>query len=61
MNTYYTNSYLVYERNAVFAHEIGHGLGLSDISNTSALMHRDDSRVVYTPTQDEINGVNYLY
>ncbi|MGE7823309.1 hypothetical protein [Paenibacillus sp. NPDC093718] len=43
------------------AHEIGHGLGLDDTVNLNVLMHENDSRMVYTPTQDEIDGINYLY
>jgi hypothetical protein len=62
LNKSYTDSYQSYERDGVWAHEIGHALGLDDITNVYALMHyRDTDRKAWSPSQDEINGINYLY
>lgn len=61
LNTYFTDSYASYKRDAVWAHEIGHVLGLDDVTNEYTLMHYNDDRKVWNPGTDEINGINYLY
>ena len=67
LNTYYTGSYSANKRQSVAAHEIGHALGLADLSSGStALMngytyYRYDTNGVYTVQTDDKNGVNYLY
>jgi len=61
LNKYYTDSYESFKRTGVWAHEIGHTLGLSDVDNLYVLMHKNDSRVYWSPTFDEINGINDLY
>lgn len=68
-NTYYTNGYGPYGKRQVMAHELGHTIGLWEASGNScsglALMYPNSARYytcgIYTPQQDEINGVNYLY
>jgi len=50
-------------KRAVIAHEMGHALGLAhNSSNVNVLMYPYiNSWTVNGPTQDEINGMNFLY
>jgi hypothetical protein len=70
INTYYyDNSY--YENNnhkkSIIAHEYGHILGLMHELDYGALvlMYNSDQNytdyLIYTPTQDDTNGIDYLY
>lgn len=46
----------------IVAHEIGHLLGLGHSSDSNALMYYDGSyRTVLSLSQDDIDGVSYLY
>lgn len=53
--------YNLTKNKGVFAHEIGHALGLDHVSGSNKLMYDNDGRTVYKPTSDEVNGVNHLY
>jgi Matrixin len=55
------SNYNLTKNKGVFSHEIGHALGLGHVSGSNKLMYDNDGRTVYKPTQDEIDGVNYLY
>ncbi|MRG29815.1 M57 family metalloprotease [Laceyella tengchongensis] len=64
INTYYTDSYSSQKRKGVITHELGHALGLSHenrLGPGGAVMYDNDGRTVYSPTQDDINGVNAIY
>lgn len=62
-NLYFLNksSYTGNMVKGVWSHEFGHALGLDHVNGTTKLMHPRDTRTVYKPTTDEINGVNSLY
>jgi len=52
----------VNQKKGVLAHEMGHVFGLDHVGNIQALMYTSgDQCQVDAATQDEINGVNYLY
>jgi hypothetical protein len=66
LNTYYTADYSSTGRQQVQAHEFGHSLGLGhNNSNCYTLMYPSSSRYftcgIYTPQQDDINGINAIY
>jgi hypothetical protein len=64
INTYYTDSYSSQKRKGVITHELGHALGLSHenrLGPGGSVMYDNDGRTVYSPTQDDINGVNAIY
>lgn len=43
-------------------HEIGHALGLGDLTSGTAIMNGNRNRSsIYTPQTDDINGVRYVY
>lgn len=66
LNMFYTNGYTFRGVQQVQAHEFGHALGLAH-NNASCyiLMYYSSTRYfscgVYTPQQDDINGINALY
>ncbi|MGY3718638.1 matrixin family metalloprotease [Sutcliffiella cohnii] len=62
-NLYYLNrsTYSANKVKGVWAHELGHALGLDHVSGSNKLMYDNDGRTVYKPTTDEVNGVNALY
>lgn len=45
----------------LIAHELGHHIGLNDVSNTSVLMRSSDYKLNPNPTQDDTNGVEAFY
>lgn len=45
----------------VAAHEMGHAMGLKHGGRIDTLMYPYESRTVMVPTQDEFNGIAYLY
>lgn len=66
LNMYYTDGYGANKRRSVSGHELGHSLGLWEVTGGAELMNkatpsRYDTYGVYTPQQDDINGVNFLY
>lgn len=69
-DTYYTTGYPSTARQAVMGHEMGHALGLGHDSTgpgrSVALMHENLNWSyfncgIYTPQQDDVNGINFLY
>lgn len=43
-------------------HEIGHALGLGDLTSGTAIMNGNRNRSsIYTPQTDDVNGVRYVY
>lgn len=43
-------------------HEIGHALGLADLTSGTAIMNKNRNRSsIYTPQTDDIDGVKYVY
>lgn len=62
-NLWYLNksTYNTDDVKGVWAHELGHALGLEHVSGKDKLMYENDGRTVYKPTSDEVNGINYLY
>jgi hypothetical protein len=66
LNMYYTDGYGTNKRRSVSGHELGHALGLGEMTVGAELMNRyTSSRYdyygVYTPQQDDINGINAMY
>ncbi|MFC4077303.1 matrixin family metalloprotease [Salinithrix halophila] len=64
INTHFTAGYDSNTIKGVIVHEFGHALGLAhedSLGRGGAVMYSNDERTVYTPTQDDINGVNALY
>ncbi len=64
LNWYYTQSYTQQVIGALAAHEIGHGLGLSDVNSCVLMQPSTPTRVacgVYGPMADDKNGVNAQY
>jgi len=52
----------VNQKKGVIAHEMGHVFGLAHVGSITALMYNfGDTCQVDAATQDEINGVNFLY
>lgn len=65
LNIYYTQNYSSEKTQSVQAHEFGHLLGLAHETG-SVLMNpytstRYDTYGVYTPQQDDIDGINGIY
>ena len=59
-NTYITSYNLVAQSTS--AHELGHVFGLDHVFDTTCLMCQGRNRFsVISPTNDEMNGVNFLY
>jgi len=66
LNNYYTQNYPRNKIKSVIGHEFGHSLGLADMYFARVLMNpnsteRYDVFGIYRPTQDEVNGISYLY
>lgn len=66
VNTYYTNSFTVAKRKAIWVHELGHGLGLGHSALANAIMNPCAACVYVSygtnvPITDDINGMNSLY
>jgi len=69
LSTYYTSQYnnQGYPHHIEFfaGHELGHALGLDHTTVYRALMWPNDGPYydynIYTPQQDDINGVSYIY
>ncbi len=66
LNTNYTNGYSNTGRQQVQAHEFGHTLGLAhNPNNCYTVMYPTSDRYftcgIYTPQQDDINGINAIY
>ncbi|MCL6561990.1 MAG: matrixin family metalloprotease [Firmicutes bacterium] len=64
LNTYYTAGYSTTHVEAISGHELGHALGLAHNPTCPVLMNPDDAYTtcdIYTPQQDDINGVNAIY
>lgn len=64
LNYYWTSTYTQTVINALAAHEIGHGLGLADIGACVLMEPQTPLRNwcgVYSPQQDDKNGVNAQY
>jgi len=67
INEYYTSTYEFNKVRSVTGHELGHALGLGDESASKPVLmnkytsYRYDEFGIYQPTQDEVDGINYLY
>lgn len=67
LNTFYTFNYGQGRIQSVCAHEIGHQLGLGDVSGGACVLMNGVTSTrygtcgVYTPQTDDINGVNAQY
>lgn len=66
VNTHYTSSYVLRKIEAVYSHEVGHGLGLGHGSNNAVIMYTCAACVYnihgyYWPQTDDRNGMNSLY
>jgi hypothetical protein len=46
---------------AVVAHELGHALGLGHSSDPNALMYYSLSRITLSLSQDDVDGISFLY
>lgn len=65
LNMYYTDDHAANKRRSVSGNELGHSLGLNH-EDAAVLMNpytssRYDKYGVYTPQEDDINGVNAMY
>ncbi|REB06018.1 hypothetical protein DVB69_13860 [Sporosarcina sp. BI001-red] len=61
-NYYYMSGMTNSTRQGVFAHELGHSLGLDHVTNTKQVMCTSRAgRAVITPGSDDIAGVKALY
>ena len=67
LNKKYMDVYPLHWRISVAAHELGHALGLLDMERTDRVLMNWNSCFryaiyqIYTPQQDDINGVNSMY
>lgn len=65
INKYYTDSYSTNKKRSVTCHELGHAVGLGDSSGAVVMngwtSYRYDTYGIYTPQQDDIDGVNAMY
>ena len=69
INTFNTDSYPSQKRQAIWAHELLHGLGLDHSGNTTStetsLMHASiemyNSHKIFVPVLDDINGLQAIY
>lgn len=65
INTYYMQNYSTHKAESVSTHELGHILGLAHESGAVVMNPYTSSRYddynVYTPQQDDVDGVNALY
>ncbi len=61
-NYYYMKDMKELKRQGVFAHEIGHTLGLAHVTDTQQVMCTDkDGRAVSVPGSDDIKGIKAIY
>lgn len=61
-NTYNSNGYSAFNKQAMMVHELGHALGLAHVSSSTAIMNRNPLTTGRnTPNTDDKNGVNSLY
>lgn len=65
LNYYYIQGYNPYKANSVSVHEMGHLLGLAHETGCVSMVDNTYDRYevcgIVSPTQDDIDGVNYLY
>ena len=70
LNRHWTDSYGSYERQSVASHELGHVLGLGELTGAYAVMNQYTCGVSYSrfcwytiwgPQTDDVNGVNAIY
>ncbi|WP_172200960.1 M57 family metalloprotease [Saccharibacillus qingshengii] len=67
LNTYHTSKYTAAKTESVATHELGHILGLADLSSGYAsLMNgytsaRYDTFGIYTPQKDDVDGITFIY
>jgi len=66
LNPYYTNSFSTVKRQAIWTHELGHGLGLNHSGSSAAIMYHCPACVYntygyYYPRPDDVAGMNTLY
>ena len=65
VNTFYLTDYSANKKRLVFAHELGHAMGLDHASSKKVVMWKDASSFddfgIYTVQPDDIAGANHLY
>lgn len=66
LNTTYTNGFVANKRQAIWVHELGHGLGLGHSASLAALMYTSAAQVynttgAFTPQSDDVLGINARY
>lgn len=61
LNWYYLSSANDTQRRSTTGHEIGHALGLDHTANPALMNNVRDRNVIYTPKDEDINGVNAIY